>query len=82
MNRSLKVGDRVKIISLKEITNSPRIGFIESMKEYCGKEAIIKRKIKFEEQKIEYYKIDLDQQLFVWGRDMFEDKTKFLLRNE
>ena len=82
MNRSLKVGDRVKIISLKEIANSPRIGFIESMKEYCGKEAIIKRKIKFKEQKIEYYKIDLDQQLFVWGRDMFEDKTKFLLRNE
>ena len=56
MNRSLKVGDRVKIISLKEIANSPKIGFIESMKEYCGKEAIIKRKIKFEEQKIEYYK--------------------------
>ena len=82
MNRSLKVGDRVKIISLKEITNSPRIGFIECMKEYCGKEAIIKRKIEIGEQKIEYYKIDLDQQLFVWGRDMFEDKTKFLLRNE
>ena len=33
MNRSLKVGDRVKIISLKEIANSPKIGFIESMKE-------------------------------------------------
>ena len=82
MNRSLKVGDRVKIISLEEITNSPKIGFIECMKEYCGKEAIIKRKIKFKEQKIEYYKIDLDDQLFVWGRDMFEDKIKFLLRNE
>lgn len=82
MNRSLKVGDRVKIVSLEEISNSPKIGFVECMKEYCGKEAIIKRKIEFEEQKIEYYKIDLDQQLFVWGRDMFEDKTKFLLRNE
>ena len=82
MNRSLKVGDRVKIISLEEIANSPKIGFIESMKEYCGKEAIIKRKIKFEEQKIEYYKIDLDQQLFVWGRDMFEKEKKGLLKNE
>ena len=82
MNRSLQVGDKVKIISLKEIANSPKIGFIECMKEYCGKEAIIKRKIEIGEQKIEYYKIDLDQQLFVWGRDMFEDKTKFLLRNE
>lgn len=82
MSRSLKVGDRVKIISLEEISNSPKIGFIESMKKYCGKKAIIKRKIEFEEQKIEYYKIDLDHQLFVWGRDMFEDKIKFLLRNE
>ena len=82
LQKKLKVGDKVKISSLKEIANSPRIGFIECMKEYCGKEAIIKRKIKFKEQKIEYYKIDLDQQLFVWGRDMFEDKTKFLLRNE
>lgn len=82
MNKSLKVGDKVKIISLREISNSPKIGFIECMKKYCGKEAIIKHKIEFEKQKIEYYKIDLDHQLFVWGRDMFEDKTKFLLRNE
>ena len=82
MNKSLKVGDRVKIVSLREISNSSRVGFIECMKEYCGKEAIIKRKIEIGEQKIEYYKIDLDQQLFVWGIDMFEDKTKFLLRNE
>ena len=82
MNRSLKVGDRVKIISLNEISNSPKIGFIECMKEYCGKEAIIKRKIGLGEGEIEYYKIDLDNQLFVWGRDMFEDKIKFLLRNE
>ena len=81
MSKSLKVGDRVKIISLREISNSPKIGFIECMKEYCGKKAIIKRKIGLGEGN-EYYKIDLDNQLFVWGRDMFEDKTKFLLRNE
>lgn len=82
MNRSLKIGDRVKIISLREISNSPKIGFIECMKKYCGKEAIIKRKIEFEKQKIEYYKIDLDNQLFVWGRDMFEKSNSNLLRNE
>lgn len=82
MNRSLKIGDRVKIISLREISNSPKIGFIECMKKYCGKEAIIKRKIEFEKQKIEYYKIDLDHQLFVWGRDMFEKSNSNLLRNE
>ena len=80
MNRSLKVGDRVKIVSLREISNSFRAGFIECMKEYCGKEAIIKRKIEICD--LAYYKIDLDNQLFVWGIDMFEDKTKFLLRNE
>ena len=80
MNRSLKVGDRVKIVSLMEISNSSRVGFIECMKEYCGKEAIIKRKIEIWD--LAYYKIDLDNQLFVWGIDMFEDKTKFLLRNE
>ena len=78
MNRSLKVGDRVKIISLKEIANSPRIGFIECMKEYCGKEAIIKRKIEIE-GKI-YYKIDLDKQFFYWSENMFEKKG--LLKNE
>ena len=82
MNKSLKVGDRVKIISLNEISNSPKIGFIECMKEYCGKKAIIKRKIEFLKGGNEYYRIDLDNQLFVWARDMFEDKIKFLLRNE
>ena len=80
MNRSLKVGDKVKIISLREIANSPKIGFIECMKKYCGKEAIIKHKIEICD--LAYYRIDLDHQLFVWKRDMFEDKTKFLLRNE
>ena len=64
MSRSLKVGDIVKIISLNEISNSPKIGFIECMKEYCGKKAIIKRKIGLGEGN-EYYKIDLDNQLFV-----------------
>ena len=81
MNKSLKVGDRVKIVSLMEISNSSRAGFVECMKEYCGKEAIIKRKIEFEKGN-EYYRIDLDNQLFIWARDMFEDKIKFLLRNE
>ena len=68
MNRSLKVGDRVKIISLREISNSPKIGFIECMKKYCGKEAIIKHKIEFEKQKIEYYKIDFRSSTFCLGK--------------
>ena len=80
MNRSLKVGDRVKIVSLKEISNSFRAGFIECMKEYCGKEAIIKRKTECE-GKI-YYKIDLDKQFFFWSENMFEKKKEGLLKNE
>ena len=47
------------------------------MKKYCGRVATIK-KILWKD----YYRIDIDDQFFVWGRDMFEDKTKFLLRNE
>ena len=75
---SLKIGDRVKIISSEKA--STVFEFIECMKEYCEKEAIIKRKIEIE-GKI-YYKIDLDKQLFVWGRDMFEKEKKGLLKNE
>ena len=73
MNR--KVGGKVKIISSEKA--SGMIGFVESMKKYCGKEAIIK-KILLKD----YYRIDLDDQLFVWGRDMFEKEEKGLLKNE
>lgn len=80
MNKSLKIGDKVRIISLREITRSPKVGFIESMKKYCGKEATIKHRVDFDGE--EYYKIDLDDQLFIWGSDMFEGCVKNLLRNE
>ena len=75
---SLKIGNRVKIISSEKA--STVFEFVGLMKIYCEKEAIIKRKIKIE-GKI-YYKIDLDEQLFVWGRDMFEKEKKGLLKNE
>ena len=74
---SLKIGDRVKIISSEKA--STVFEFIGLMKIYYEKEAIIKRKIKFKEQKI-YYKIDLDKQFFYWSENMFEKKG--LLKNE
>ena len=78
MNR--KVGDKVKIISLNEISNSPKIGFVESMKKYCGKVATIKRKLKYNGKS--YYRIDLDNMLFLWESSMFEKEVKGLLKNE
>ena len=77
---SLKVGDKARIISFREITRSPKVGFIEPMKRYCGKEATIKHRVDFNGE--EYYKIDLDDQCFVWDSNMFERDVKNLLRNE
>lgn len=53
---SLKIGDRVKIISVLPL------GFIEGMKQYCEKESVIKYRYEFNGET--YYKIDLDDQLF------------------
>ena len=78
MNR--KVGDRVKIISSEKALEV--VGFIEfMMKRWCGKKATIKRKVEFGETY--YYRIDLDDQLFLWTDDMFEkEKGGNLLKNE
>lgn len=77
---SLKIGDKARIISLREITRSPKVGFIEPMKRYCGKEATIKHRVDFNGET--YYRINLDDQLFIWGSDMFEGIVNNLLRNE
>ena len=69
---SLKIGDRVKIISSEKA--STVFEFIRLMKIYCEKEAIVKRKIEIE-GKI-YYKIDLDEQFFYCVEDMFEKEKK------
>ena len=74
---SLKIGDRIKIISLREVLP---FGFIDPMKKYCGKEGVIKYRYKFNEKT--YYRIDLDKQLFLWDSNMFEMDVKNLLRNE
>ena len=74
---SLKIGDRVKIISLRKALPN---GFIESMKEYCGKKATIKQKFDFDGGIC--YRIDLDDQCFIWDSNMFERDVKNLLRNE
>ena len=74
---SLKIGDRVKIISLREVLP---FGFINQMKKYCGKEGVIKYRYKFNEKT--YYRIDLDKQFFLWDSNMFERDVKNLLRNE
>lgn len=71
---SLKIGDRVKI---REVLP---LGFIEMMKQYCGKEAVIKYRYEFNGES--YYKVDLDKQLFLWAGNMFERDVKNLLRNE
>lgn len=77
---SLKIGDKARIISLREITRSPKVGFIERMKQYCGKKAVIKYRYEFNGET--YYKVDLDKQLFLWTGNMFEGDIKNLLRNE
>ena len=69
---SLKIGDRVKIISSEKA--STVFEFIRLMKIYCEKEAIIKRKIEIE-GKI-YYKIDLDEQFFYWVEDSLKKKKR------
>ena len=74
---SLKIGDRVKIIFLREVLPN---GFINFMKKYCGKEATIKQKFDFNWGIC--YKIDLDDQCFIWDSNMFERDVKNLLRNE
>ena len=73
MNR--KIGDRVKIISSDKSMFA--IGFVEYMKKYCGRVATIK-KILWKD----YYRIDIDDQSFLWGDDMFEKEVKGLLKNE
>ena len=47
---SLKIGDRVKIISSEKASSV--FEFIRLMKIYCEKEAIIKRKIEIEGKSI------------------------------
>lgn len=74
---SLKIGDRVKIISLREVLP---LGFVGYMKQYCGKKAVIKYRYEFNGET--YYKVDLDKQLFFWTGNMFERDIKNLLRNE
>lgn len=77
MNR--KVGDRVKIISSeKALTVFEFIEFM--MKNFCEKKATIKRKVEYGETY--YYRIDLDDQLFLWTDEMFEKERGGLLKNE
>ena len=77
MNR--KVGDRVNIISSKKALEV--VGFIEiMMKNFCEKKATIKRKLEY--GGTYYYRIDLDDQLFLWTDDMFEKERGGLLKNE
>ena len=81
---SLKIGDKVKIISREYVDSLPMkglaFGFVGNMKKYCGKEAVIKYRYKLNGET--YYRIDLDEQLFLWDSNMFERDVKNLLRNE
>ena len=78
MNR--KVGDKVKIISSEKALEV--VGFIEfMMKRWCEKKATIKRKLEY--GGTYYYRIDLDDQLFLWTDKMFEkERGGNLLKNE
>ena len=71
-----KIGDKVKIKSLKAIehfldthdTDFPS-GWVPDMEIYCGKEAII---VGFGYENS--YSIDIDIDGFKWDDEMFEDK--------
>ena len=82
MNRSLKVGDRVKIISLEKVNSLPKKGqelkyhFAVNMRKYCGKTATIKA------AEEDLYILDIDHGCYNWCCDMFEKERSSFLRNE
>ena len=70
---SLKIGDRVKIISLREVLP---FGFIDPMKKYCGKITRIKQAYG------ERYSLEIEDGQYNWSDEMFEMVVNGLLRNE
>ena len=83
MNRELKVGDIVKIISREYVDSLPKKGqelkyhFTSYMRKYCGRIATIK-KVGGED----LYILDIDHACYNWCSDMFEKSKSNLLRNE
>ena len=79
---SLKVGDRVKIISRKYVDSLPKKGkelkyhFTTYMRKYCGKIATIKM------AKEDLYILDIDHGCYNWCYDMFEKERSGFLENE
>ena len=79
---SLKVGDRVKIISRKYVDSLPKKGkelkyhFTVCMRKYCGKTATIKM------AKEDLYILDIDHGCYHWCYDMFEKERSGFLENE
>lgn len=77
-----KIGDKVVIKSLDwyndnkdsngEVYNHNPYMFIDCMKKYCGKEATI---VSIQHGCYSYYKIDIDNQEWLWIDFMFEDKN-------
>lgn len=82
LQKELKSGTKVKIISREYVDSLPMkgeeltFGFIESMKEYCGKITRIKQTYG------NRYYLEIDDGQYTWSDEMFENVVNGLLRNE
>lgn len=82
LQKELKSGMKVKIISREYVDSLPMkgeeltFGFVESMKEYCGKITRIKQAYG------KRFFLEIDDGQYTWSDEMFERVIKGLLRNE
>ena len=82
LQRELKAGTKVKIISREYVDSLPMkgeeltFGFVGSMKKYCGKITRIKKAYR------NRYSLEIDDGQYNWSDEMFERVVNDLLRNE
>ena len=82
LQRELKAGTKVKIISREYVDSLPMkgeeltFGFVGSMKKYCGKITRIKKAYR------NCYSLEIDDGQYNWSDEMFERVVNDLLRNE
>lgn len=78
--RKIKIGEIVKIKPLKLVEDLLErgcdfsFGFIEDMLNYCGKTAkvLYSEDVIYNGEQMQYFKLDIDSQMFGWSVDMFE----------
>ena len=82
LQRELKAGIKVKIISREYVDSLPMkgeeltFGFVGSMKKYCGKITRIKQVYG------KRYSLEIDDGQYKWRDEVFERVDNELLRNE